>query len=778
MTCSLRGAMLSIPALTGLVSGSAGAQSVTHAPDPAIPAIDMATDDTLPVEERITVEGHAFNVLKQPLGISRLPNDVLHTPQQINVVPQALIRQQNITTVDQALRDVPGVTASIGEGASGMAGDQFLIRGFTAQNDLYEDGLRDFGVYTRDSFDLESVDVIKGPSSEVFGNGTTGGAINMTTRSPRLTNHAEAGFTGGSANFHRGTFDFNQRLDASTALRIEGMGTEADTVGRNFIYSHRWGIAPSIAFGLGRRSTLILQYVHQSENSIPDYGTPLILGPGTHVYRPVTEYGVDRANFYGMDIDQNATSDNKQTARFSYRLTPHITLSDDLRGEAFFRQFAASKIVCDATCTANFFGPHPERALVARSGADTGGAGNGASGGSTKQPLPYDQRSWSVQNVASLVAEFSTFHLHHQLISGLDISRVGNVLASSVYLKARPFANLLAPDPHVGDLGLVPGQQDIPGLVNYSGIGAKDNYNGYGFDTGAFLSDQIELTRWLSLKGGLRWDRWQTSYNALGGNLRLYPDLHFHNVTNVINPSVSLLVTPDEHQTYYFTWGAATTPAGIYVTNTLFPIRPPAGDISAPEHSHLYEIGAKYSLAHDRLGLTAALFRLDKDNAVSTDPSTGLATSTGDEQRNQGLELSATGLILPHWNISATYALYDDETTASLTASNVGRRIPYVAHNQATLWSVYEAFADRPWNLAFGGGVIWRQHVWLDAANTARVPATLDFSGTVSHHFGAHWKIALNGYNLGNRLNYSSLFTNRATPAPGRTFLGQINYSY
>ncbi|WP_259654512.1 TonB-dependent receptor [Gluconacetobacter dulcium] len=789
-----------LPVMTGLALAASAAQAAT--PDPTTdphraherldgqrPTRDARPDGTAKhadadkvladgghAPETVTVVGHGFNTLHEPTGLSRMPQDVLHTPQQINVVPQALMKQQNVKSLDEALRNVPGVTSSIGEGAGGMNGDQFLIRGFQAQNDIYEDGLRDFGVYSRDAFNLETVSVIKGPSSEVFGNGTTGGAINMKTKTAGLTDRYAAEFSGGSGSYYRGTLDFNKRLDSSTALRITGMGSENNIVGRDFLYSHRWGIAPSIAFGLGRRTTLILQYMHQQENSIPDFGVPVVKKPGAAFGAPITEYGIRRTNFYGTNNDQNATNDNMETARFSFRLNKHITFYDDLRGGEYYRTFAASKATCDKTCVNNYFLGNPNAALVARSGPV--GAGNGMGPGTYMAPLPYQQTSWSVQNVGSMVADFDTGFLKHQIVAGFDIERVNDVRSQSTYLKAKPYANLVNPNPYVGNLDLVPGEANPGGLVTLGSLGAKPHSNGYGFDTGLFFFDQIWITKWLSVKGGFRWDRWQTSYNLTGGNVAKFPDVHFHNVSSVFNPNVSLVLTPDEHQTYYFTWANSTTPMGMYVTNGSVPIRPGTNSYASPEKANLYEVGAKYSAFHDRIGFTASLFRLEKGNALNADPVTGEILGSSDRQRNQGLELSVGGMIMRGWNVSATYALYDSDTTSSATAANRGRQVQYVPHNQATLWSVYEAFPSKPYNIAFGGGLTWRQHVWLDAANTMRAPANLDFDAVLSHHFNDHWKIAMNGYNLANRLNYQSLFSNRATPSAGRTFMGQLSFTY
>ncbi|WP_018980157.1 TonB-dependent receptor [Saccharibacter floricola] len=724
--------------------------------------------------ERVHVVGHPFNTLHTSNDMGRMPQDVMHTAQTIDVVPRELMKQQNAKSLDEALKSVPGITASVGEGAGGMSGDQFLIRGFPAQNDIYEDGLRDFGVYTRDNFDYDSINVIKGPSSEVFGNGTTGGAINAVTKAPTLQNHAGADFSGGSGQYYRGTVDINRRLGAHTAFRIEGMGNSNNEVGRNTVFSHRWGIAPSVAFGLGTDTTVVFQIMHQSNHGVPDYGVPAIKKPGDSVARPITEYGVRRSNWYGKPQDEDKTSDTMETMRLTHHMNSHITFHNDLRFGEFSRDYTASNLDCGGgtTCGA-LFGSDPASATVPRSQHTNHGAGGG--------PIPYKQWSWSVQNVASMQADFHTGFLKHQLITGFDMEYVHDKRQQYTFLNPTAEVNLLNPNPHnVGNLNKVRADSGSAwkNLSNLKGVGQKPDSNGYGFDTGIFLYDQIWFTKWLSVKGGFRWDRWQTQYRSFGGNPS-QANAHNDSTQNVLNPSASLIITPNKWQMFYFTYSSSTTPMGMYVTNGSIPVRP--GTESAankPERAQLYEIGSKMSLLDDRLGATISLFRLDKSNALTTDASSGQSIATGDGQRNQGLELSLGGMILPGWNVTATYALYDPKITSSSSAAERGRMIQYVPHNQATLWTAYEAFPSKPWNFTIGGGVTWRQGVWLDNANTARVPANVEFDSMLSHRFNRHWSIALNGYNLSNRLNYNSLFSSYATPAPGRSFLGRISMDY
>lgn len=226
----------------------------------------------------------------------------------------------------------------------------------------------------------------------------------------------------------------------------------------------------------------------------------------------------------------------------------------------------------------------------------------------------------------------------------------------------------------------------------------------------------------------------------------------------------------------YFNWSESTTPLGLYVTNSSEPLNL-KDQGSKPERSRLYELGAKYSAFHDRIGFAASVFRLEKGNSIQTDPSSGTVTPTSDTQRNQGVELSVSGMIMKNWNVIATYARYDSKTLSG-TATDVGKQVQYVPRNQATVWTTYEIAPSKPYNFLVGGGMTWREGVFLDNANTARVPANVEFDAVVSHRFDKHWKVTMNGYNLANRLNYGNLFSNRVTPSIGRAFLFNLAADY
>ena len=166
------------------------------------------------------------------------------------------MKEQAVTTLGDALKNVPGITIAIGEGGT-LAGDQFKINGFDAKDDVYLDGLRDFGAYNRDSFDYEEVQVLKGPSGLMFGRGTGG---------RRHQHHLQDAVPGrqicrciskaAMATMSAATADLNYQLSDTAAVRLNLMYTDTGVVDRDLTHSTRWGIAPSHRAGPGHRHQL------------------------------------------------------------------------------------------------------------------------------------------------------------------------------------------------------------------------------------------------------------------------------------------------------------------------------------------------------------------------------------------------------------------------------------------------------------------------------------------------------------------------------------------
>jgi catecholate siderophore receptor len=709
----------------------------------------LAPEGTVLTLPQVSVEGQQpANTLRRETGIARLPGTLQDTPQTINVVPREVLEQQNVTTLEQALRNVPGITSSIGEGNGGVNGDALRIRGFFAQNDVYVDGLRDFGSYTRDAFNYESVAVLKGPSGTTFGQSTAGGAVNVTTRLPHLGNSYSASATGGMGPFYRGTVDINQQVGDTSAVRLSLMGQRSEVVGRDEVESRRWGIAPSFALGLGTDTTFTFDYLHFEDNRVPDYGVPLATAPGRSVARPVTEYGVRRGNWYGFDLDRDDVVVDRATARLRHQANDWLTLYNDTRFTFVTRDFAASPLSCDANCNSNLFDGNPRTIPT----VTAGGGGN-----------PFHQETIAIQNVTTAQARFTTGALRHEATVGIDAWIQSDERTGSTYNRSRSAVSLLDPSHSAAGYTVVPG----------TGANVRETDQRH---LGAFLTERVWLTPQLSLIGGLRISNYDVDYKTYGASTA--PTTVSSNDT-FIDPRASIVFEPTPSQTYYFSYGTSTTPPGSFITTQPATFNA-ANSTLEPERNRIFEIGARTSLLNDRLGLYGALFHSEKGNATETDPLTGTITQSGDEQRIQGVELGVTGRITPDWTVNANYTYLDSETTKSTTAANRGGRVPYVAEHAASLWSTYEAFRDTPYNLTLGGGVTYRGQAFLNAANTAEVPANFTVDALVSHRFGEQnrWRASVNGYNLTNELNYDGLFGNRVVPAAGRTVLFTLAVTY
>jgi catecholate siderophore receptor len=705
--------------------GGASAQNAAQVPEGTVvlPTVDVQANAPA-------------NTLRRATPVNRLPGTVQDTPQTINVVPREVLEQQNVTTLEEALRNVPGITLTTGEGNGGVAGDQFRIRGFSAQNDVYVDGLRDFGAYQRDAFTFEDVSVLKGPSGYALGTGSVGGGVAVNSRLPHLGNSFGGVVTGGMGPFARATADANYQFSDTGAIRLNLMGQAARAVDRDTPTGQRWGFAPSIAFGLGTDTTFSLEYLHYEYDQPTDAGVPLISRPGRYAV-PATELGVPRSTWYGTGNDHDKVTVDRLTARLSHQMNNWLTLSNDTRVGWYDRDFAFSPVACaaGATCSDAF--------VAARNPAISFGGGIS----------PYTQSNWSVQNISTATAKFSTGPLRHELTGGFDIWHEDFERRGYSYTSTRPAIGIRTG----GGTGIF--QSVSAGPTNFR----DTETTGYG----VFLNERLWLIPELSIIGGVRWSRYEIDYAA--GTPGAAATTSINAETNVWDPRVAVLFEPTRNQSYYASYSTSSTPPGSYFTTQPFTVNQNASNFD-PERNTIYEVGAKVAvLDNDRLGVYGALYRINKSNALSPDPATGESLQTSDKQRNQGLEVGLTGRILPAWNINANYTWMDSETTASTTAANRGKRVQYVPEHAASVWTTYELNAGEPLNLTVGGGITWRSKVFLDAANTAQAPSNFTLDGLVSHRINDNLRLQVNGYNLTNELNYAALFSNRVVPTAGRT---------
>jgi outer membrane receptor for monomeric catechols len=285
-----------------------GAMSFAVASAPAM--ADAGADVVTAHLPEQTVTGSAGFKTDEASG-GKFTAPLLDTPKSVTVIPAEVLQDSGSVSLTEALRTVPGIAFGAGEGGNPV-GDRPFIRGYDAQASTFLDGLRDIGAQSRDMFNVESVEVVKGPSGAYEGRGSAGGAINLVSKAPKLETFTEGTVSVGNAAYKRATADGNYQIGEHAAFRLNAMFHDAGVPGRDVTSFSRWGVAPSIAFGLGTPTRATLSTYHLQSNDTPDTGIPYnngtfnrrtdgrpqLFGPGDGA--PV---GVDRSTYYGLSRD-------------------------------------------------------------------------------------------------------------------------------------------------------------------------------------------------------------------------------------------------------------------------------------------------------------------------------------------------------------------------------------------------------------------------------------------------------------------------------------------
>ncbi|MGC1302550.1 MAG: TonB-dependent siderophore receptor [Caulobacteraceae bacterium] len=696
------------------VNAQAQAQTQTQTQTQIAAADPAKTDATSASVSEVVVTG------VRPLQGEKLPDTLQDTPQSVNVISQKLIQEQGVTRLEDALKNVPGITLNAGEGAA--RGDTVNIRGFSAFNDFFLDGIRDAAVYNRDSFNLESIEVVKGPSAVLFGRGSTGGAINQVSKSPTLAPIDTVTADIGTNEEYRGAFDIDTPIGPGAAFRLNGMGESSEVADRDGVKNRRWGVAPSLAFGLGGPLTLTLAYLHQEENDTPDVGIPFVNG------RPAS---VPRNADFGLTSDRNKDQVDIGTARLQYEVNPHLTISDTFRYANYWFDFESD---------APNFGTTVPTATTPLSSILVGRDRPASQGTQT-----------NLTNQLDLTARFDTGFITHRVVAEVELSRQTSDLgrfnnpfdSTNGWVPETP---LLSPDPNEAHPNEpVTSQQDT---TTYS--------------QSVSLTDTIGVTRFLDIIAGVRYDRFAASYNQL--TLTSGALLHLDHTDKLGSPRVAVVFKPLPTQSFYFQYGTSFDPSAEALTLTT-----KTADLG-PVKSTNYEVGSKTTLLNGGLLLTGALFQTQVDNAQTNDPENPTVTVLNGNERVRGLELDATGHVTSKLEVTAGYTYLDGKTIESGTAAYVGKFIPNAARNAVNLWAEYRL--TDAWEIGGGGNYLGRR--FADSGNTASVPSYVVWNAMTSYRINNRLTMQVNGYNLFNKyyldnIYYTSTSENHVIPGAGRT---------
>ncbi|WP_199555036.1 TonB-dependent receptor [Sandaracinobacteroides hominis] len=677
---------------------------------------------------------------------------LLDTPRSVTIVNGDLMRRTGVTSLSEALRLVPGITLGAGEGGNPQ-GDRPFIRGFDAQGSTFIDGIRSVGGQSREIFAIEQVEVTKGSDSSFAGRGSAGGSINLISKRAHPGTDARVEGTLGNDSYKRLTADLNYQIGDMAAIRVNGMWHDQDVSGRDAMSYSRWGIAPTVSYGLGTPTEMSLGWYHLESDDLPDPGIPFertqaqAVASGNKAIGPalnVNGQDVPRGVFYGLaDRDFRITNVDEFHIRFSHEI------SDNVRAEfnAKYSNVAQSYIISQ-----------PDD-----------------SQGNVQKGLVWRRVNSRWADVDAFVLQqgftgtFDTGSISHSFSAGGEwsaetskrgsyVSKTGNV-AINTSPRCTPegialynCTSLFTPNPYDPWVNLI---NNVPTDIVQSpitGDNRAETWSLYAFDT-------ISFTDKLLLNLGGRYDNYRQraiTRSAITGLATA--DLDYRD--SFFSYQVGFVFKPTENGSIYISTGSSVTPPGSFVgegsEGNAIGVSPVITlDDLKPETTKSYELGTKWDLVGGALSLTGAIFQTETKNARTTNAN-GLLEYVG-QRRVRGFELSATGRPVEFWNLYAGYSYMDSEVVAlgdNPTAAQIatlGKPFPNTPKNSFTAQTDF-TFAER---FNIGGGAIYNDKQYGSFG-----------IGGVSRYAPSYWRFDLNGSaqiteNIDLRVNVQNLFDKR-----------------
>ncbi|WP_144735637.1 TonB-dependent receptor [Acinetobacter oleivorans] len=686
---------------------------------------------------------------------SKFVAPLLNTPKSVSVISKQLIEDTKVNTLSDALRTVPGITLGAGEGGN-PNGDRPFIRGYNSESSMYVDGIRNSSSQNREMFAIDQVEVTKGSASSMGGAGSVGGSINMISKVAKKGDSLEGSVQAGTDNYQRITLDGNKDFGNGTAARVVLMGHKNEKAGQSDGAEYkRVGIAPSITFGLDTPTRATLSYYYLRSDDTPDSGVPYNYDTTKKatVGKPVD---VKQGIYYGLKgRDFQKQENHIGTFKVEHDLNENLTLSNTL---------LYSKSKNDYLWTQ----PDDSKGNVAN-----GKVWRRINSRITDTDIFTDQ--------LSLRGKFNTGAIKHSFNVGAEYSDQKSDKGS--YSTTYP-----------GYAGSTTGGFNSDCAINdawctsLTNPNSKDVWLGDRISnkattttktktTGVYLLDNIEFNpQWL-LDLGLRWDKFDTEQvtNATGAKIESNKDFVTYNA--------GVTFKPTENGSIYASYATSANPVGVDGGDGSESIGQAYMDLK-PEESQTIELGTKWNVLNEKLNLTAAIFRTEKQNTrIQVDSST---YTNGGDSKVDGIELSANGNITDKWAMSAGYTYLDSENTdpgpscsraGVCTPENAakGKQLPNVPKNSATLWTTYKVLPQ----VTVGAGAFYADKVYGDAANTKWVPSYVRYDAMARYDVNKNVNLQLNLNNLSDKRYFTKAYASHyATEAEGRSAVLSVNFKY
>lgn len=576
-------------------------------------------------------------------------------PQSITVVTREQIRDQLLTSVSDVVRYVPGITAHQGENNR----DQIVIRGVSSSADFFLNGVRDDVQYYRDLYNLDRIEILRGPNAMVFGRGGGGGVINRVTKEAGFAPFREITLQGGSYSNKRVAMDLDQPFNNKAAFRLNGVYENFGSF-RDFVSLERYGINPTLTIAPGKQTKVTLGYEHFRDYRTADRGIPSFEG------RPAD---ADISTFFGNPNDSYVRAlVNLGSATIEHQAGGLNIRNSTLFGayDRGYQNFVPGVVTPDET----------KVALSAYNNAT---------------------QRLNIFNQTDLTYGVSTGRIRHTLLIGAEAGRQltdnfrnTGFFNNTVTSIQAPYANPTISTP-----------------VTYR-QSATDADNHLTTKIGAtYAQDQIDLSRYVQVVAGLRFDHFDLRYHNYrnGDNLR--------RIDNLVSPRVGVVFKPVTPLSIYGNYSVSHLPSSGDQFSSLTTITQQV----KPEKFNNYELGLKWDIRRS-LALTTAVYRLDRKNTRAIDPNDPTRIVQTGSQRTNGYEIGLNGGITRAWRLAGGYAYQDAFITSATTAARDGAQVAQVPHHSFSLWNNYQISS----RLAAGLGVIHRADMFAAVDNTVTLP--------------------------------------------------------
>ena len=670
-----------------------------------------ATLDQLSVEGQggVTV-GYLTKATRSAL---KTDTPLIDTPQSVTIITQEQIRDQNFQNLTDQLRYVPGIVPAQGESNR----DQAIIRGQNTSADFFVNGISDDVQYFRDLYNIQRIEVLKGPDSLIFGRGGGGGVINRVLKEADGLRVREIVAGGGQFGDKRVAVDVGDRISDSAFFRLNGMFEDSGTY-RQFGELTRYGVNPTMTFLIDPVTTLKLSYEYFHDDRFPDRGIPSQFG---RAYR----YRQNTATFFGNpDVNFTKVDANIATAVLDHAFDNGVQLHSQVRFadyNRFYRNTLPGSAVNAAGTQVSITGYRNET----------------------------DRTNYFSQN--DFTYKFLTGPLKHTLLGGFEFGyQEGLVFRQTAYF------NNIATSVVVNPLAPI---TRVP--VTFRNNGSTDSNSRYNLGlAAAYAQDQIEITDWLQLIGGLRYDHFDfssTDQRTFVNNTR---------VDNLLSPRAGIVVKPLPNLAFYGSYSVSYLPSSGDQIGAFTP----GLVIAKPEEFQNTEVGVKYDVT-PIFQLTAAAYNLDRSNQRLADPNNPGFFILSGKTNTQGIEFGANGYVTDWWQVAGGYAFTDARIESATSAVILkGNTVGLVPFNSFSLWNKFAVTKE----FSIGLGYIYQTHTYASSDNTIRLPGYNRFDLGLFYEFNESVRAQVNIENIFDRRYIYTADNNNITPGAPRTVRAQI----